>query len=529
MSQDERPLRDNEAQFRPSVEQIAAYREAQENLDQVFDLCGYLVCVADMRGHPQRINSSFARHVGYSEEELLSSPLLDFIHPEDRARTEAMIQDELSKGTDVFDFESRFRCKDGSYKWMSWAAHPVVKKNMFIAIASDITERKHNETAIHAIVSGASSRCGPAFFDEMALQLGNALQADYVLIGELADESKTSVRTLALAVKGGIVENLVYELRGTPCENVVGQKVCSHPSGVAGLFPHDSLLVDMQAEAYVGVPLFDSKQEPLGIVAALYCHALASPVFTESILQVFSTRISSEIERTRAAMTIAHYQEQLRALASQLTLSEERERMRLATELHDGISQIAAITKMKVEERMFHESNGEFVSFLAEIQTMLEGLLSDTRSLTKDLGTGVVQDFKLDVAIAEWLKEEIELKHHLTTAVQGHCNGWALDNNTKILLFRAVRELAINVVKHAQARHICLKFGAKGIHYYIQVADDGVGFQAEKNERASIINEGFGLFSIQERLTHLGGCMTIQSQLGQGTKITLQVSRRHTI
>jgi len=506
------------------AEDITAYKEAQEKLDEMFDLTGYLVCVADMNGHLQRINQSFARHVDFSKAELLKSPLLNFIHPDDQERTNTMIQEKLLKGIEVFDFENRFRCKDGSYKWLSWAAHPVIQKNIFIAIASDITERKHNETAIHTIVSGASSRCGPAFFDEMALQLGNALQADYILIGELAEETRASVRTIALAVKDQIVENIVYELQGTPCENVVGQTVCSHASGVAGLFPDDRLLLDMQAEAYVGIPLFDSKHRPLGIVAALYCHPLVSPAFTESILQVFSTRISSEIERTRAANTITQYQEQLRALASQLTLSEERERMRLATELHDGISQIAAITKMKVEERMFHESNGEFISFLTEIQTMLDRLLSDTRSLTRDLGTGVLQDFKLAVAIEDWLHEEIELKHHITTDVQGHCNDWALDKNTKILLFRAVRELAVNVVKHAQAQHINVTFGIKDAHYFIQVADDGKGFQAQERKLAPNLNDGFGLFSIQERLAFLGGSMTIQSQPGHGTKITLQIS-----
>ncbi|NQV32814.1 MAG: PAS domain-containing protein [Phycisphaeraceae bacterium] len=506
------------------AEDITAYKETQENLDQVFDLTGYVVCVIDMDGHLRRINQSFARHVGFSEAELLQNPLLDFIHPDDQARTQAMIQETLPQGIDVFDFENRFHCKDGSYKWLSWAAHPVVEKNLFIAIASDISERKHNETAIHAIVSGASSRCGPAFFDDMALQLGNALQADYILIGELTEENKASVRTIVLTVKGQIAENVVYELKGTPCEDVVGQKVCSHPSGVAGLFPDDSLLLDMQAEAYVGVPLFDSKHRPLGIVAALYCCPLMSPAFTESILQVFSTRISSEIERTRAAITIAHYQEQLRALASQLTLSEERERMRLATELHDGISQIAAITKMKVEERMSHESNGEFVSFLKEIQTMLDGLLNDTRSLTKNLGTGVQQDFKLDIAIEEWLHEEIEVKYHIKTDVQGHCNGWALDNNTRILLFRAVRELSVNVVKHAQAQRICVKFGMEDSHYCIQVADDGIGIQAQERKLAPNLNDGFGLFSIQERLAFLGGSMTIQSEPGQGTKITLQIT-----
>ena len=83
MSHSDQPLRDSNVEFRQLVEQI---REAREDFDQMFDLTGYLVCVADMDGHLQRINASFARHVDFSQAELIRTPLLDFIHPDDQKR-----------------------------------------------------------------------------------------------------------------------------------------------------------------------------------------------------------------------------------------------------------------------------------------------------------------------------------------------------------------------------------------------------------------------------------------------------------
>jgi len=103
-----------------------------------------------------------------------------------------------------------------------------------------------------------------------------------------------------LVQDGSLVENVEYELEGTPCEQVVGKTLCSHPRGVAEEFPHDLMLRELGVQAYVGVPLFDSQGTPMGIIAALYRSPLSDPAAAESIVQICSSRVASELEYLRA-------------------------------------------------------------------------------------------------------------------------------------------------------------------------------------------------------------------------------------
>jgi len=124
---------------------ITERKKAQEEIERIFNMTGYMICVADTEGYFRRINSSFEETLGYSSDELLSRPFLDFIHPEDREKTITVIKDRLAAGSKVTSFENRYRCKDGSYKWLSWTAQPVTKQGIIYAIAYDVTKRKKAE------------------------------------------------------------------------------------------------------------------------------------------------------------------------------------------------------------------------------------------------------------------------------------------------------------------------------------------------------------------------------------------------
>ena len=121
---------------------ITERRRAQDEMERIFNLTGYMVCVASMDGYFRKINSSFEETLGYSTEELLGRPFLDFVHPDDKKKTEDVIRENLASGILVIGFENRYRCKDGSYKWLSWTSRPIVEEGTMYAIAYDITERK---------------------------------------------------------------------------------------------------------------------------------------------------------------------------------------------------------------------------------------------------------------------------------------------------------------------------------------------------------------------------------------------------
>ena len=117
-------------------------------LNRVFDYSLDMLCVAGFDGYFKRISPSFERILGWSEAELLSKPLFDFIHPDDREATRRIAQTH-EEGQEAIRFENRYLCQDGGYKWISWNAHPIVAEKLIIGVARDVTERKQAETALH--------------------------------------------------------------------------------------------------------------------------------------------------------------------------------------------------------------------------------------------------------------------------------------------------------------------------------------------------------------------------------------------
>ncbi|UCF15159.1 MAG: PAS domain S-box protein [Phycisphaerales bacterium] len=129
------------------AEDLTERKRTEEEIEKFFNMTGYMICIASIDGYFTRINKSFEQTLGYSSQELLSRPYLDFVHPDDREKTKAVVENKLAKGAQVVGFENRYRCKDGSYKWLSWVSHPVVEKGITYAIAYDITDRKLAEQA----------------------------------------------------------------------------------------------------------------------------------------------------------------------------------------------------------------------------------------------------------------------------------------------------------------------------------------------------------------------------------------------
>lgn len=125
------------------VERLAA----QEERDRFFTLSLDMFCIAGFDGYFKRLNGAFERTLGYTVEEMLAVPYLSFIHPDDVERTVAEAQ-KISTGANSLTFENRYRCKDGSYKWLLWTATPFPTRQSVYAAARDITERKLAEEAL---------------------------------------------------------------------------------------------------------------------------------------------------------------------------------------------------------------------------------------------------------------------------------------------------------------------------------------------------------------------------------------------
>ncbi|HEX8552510.1 MAG TPA: PAS domain S-box protein [Abditibacteriaceae bacterium] len=144
------PLLDNNGEFSGAlamVTDITERRRTEQERDRFFTMSLDLLCIADLSGNFKRCNPAFREVLGYSTEEMLSTPYLNFVHPDDVDETRAVMQ-QLSSGGAVTEFVNRYRCKDGSWRWIEWRAVPVVEEDCVYAAARDVTARKNSETEL---------------------------------------------------------------------------------------------------------------------------------------------------------------------------------------------------------------------------------------------------------------------------------------------------------------------------------------------------------------------------------------------
>ncbi len=221
-------------------------------------------------------------------------------------------------------------------------------------------------------------------------------------------------------------------------------------------------------------------------------------------------------ERT---IRLAAQADQLRALAAELTRAEQRERRRLADALHDEHQQLLvaarlrAITLGRTADPAVQEASQEITEILQEA-------IEHARVLTRDLSPPFLQRGGLVPALT-WLADRMRDRHKLAVHAQIEAAAVPASEEVTILVYQAVRELFLNVVKHAQVDAARLTVTRENSQVRIEVADAGVGFDPQQLSAEGRPTGGFGLSNIQQRLTLFGGRLEIASAPGQGSRFTL--------
>lgn len=223
-------------------------------------------------------------------------------------------------------------------------------------------------------------------------------------------------------------------------------------------------------------------------------------------------------ERTKALLS---YQDQLRSLASQLSRAEEDQRQQLASELHDNLGQMLAVSKMKLDLLQKDDFPDQAKTELNELRELLGESLSYTRDLMTDLKPPPSIDEDMRAAI-DWVAEKVE-KRGLNVIIDDDEHPKPLDEKVRTTVLQSLRELLFNVLKHTEEMEVIIRLRRNEHQLQITVEDEGPGFNVGKVDFAPGKNGGFGLFNIRERIDLLGGRMEIDSEVGQGTKVKLYV------
>ncbi len=224
--------------------------------------------------------------------------------------------------------------------------------------------------------------------------------------------------------------------------------------------------------------------------------------------------------RREAEKEIRGYQERLQRMAFDATLTEERERRRLAVVLHDGIGQHLALAQMSLAS-VREGVKGVTRKAIDKVVALLVQSISDTRSLVSELSPPLLYELGITEALS-WLSEEMSKRHGMRVTLKDDNADKALDDTTAAFAFRAVRELLMNALKHAESLAVNVSLRRTFDHLEILVEDAGVGFDPER--LTSVANEGgFGLMSVREQISRLGGTVEITSAKGRGTRAVVRV------
>lgn len=233
--------------------------------------------------------------------------------------------------------------------------------------------------------------------------------------------------------------------------------------------------------------------------------------------------VTDMTERVQIEMTLRKSEEELRQLSAQVLSAQEKERKRIAAELHDGIGQTLSAIKFSVEStvRQLRDHIPEQdLSLLQNVIPKMQGAIEEVRQISMDLRPSILDDLGI-VATLSWFCREYRSDFQgLEVVLEAAIYEEDVPAELKVVIFRIVQEALNNVAKHASAHRVGLKLRNDGQALELEIVDDGVGFELDDaRAKRSHVGGGMGLISMRERAEYSGGQFQINSVPGQGTRI----------
>jgi PAS domain S-box-containing protein len=460
--------------------------------------------------HGFRVRYGFAPDVPASQDLWLSR-----VHEEDRAQVLALLDDMLRTTRDSWDNTFRIVLSDGTVRWIQSLGRAERASDgevtRLTGLDLDITERRRTEQAREARRNEERDR-------ELRLLLETATQGIV----------SVDPHGLIMTANPGLETMFGWEsgaLVGQPIERLV-PTAFREPYTEAYFADPRPLQIGVDSE------LFGLRKDGTTFPIEVSLSHAATPGGRRALAFVtdVTARKRAESALHERTVELERRTAQLRKLASDLTLAEQHAREQLAKTLHDGLQQLLVSASMNLDRQVTHdaERGSGADELLLQAKVNLDEAINAARSLSFELFPPVLHGSGLPAALT-WLADWMRHQHGLVVHVSADPLANSSRKDVRTLLFESVRELLFNTVKHARVDRAVLDLSlGTDSTLCITVEDRGIGFDPAKVvDEAKDGQVGWGLFSIRERLTLLGGRLDVESAPGQGTRFRLIVPNGH--
>ncbi|MFF7275785.1 nitrate- and nitrite sensing domain-containing protein [Streptomyces griseorubiginosus] len=464
--------------------------KAEQELASVFNLSLDLLCICGLDGYLKRVNPAFERTLGYSGEELLARPFLDFVHEEDRAGTEEALA-RLAGGLELAEFENRYLRKDGTERWFQWSARPVPEEGLIYATARDVTDSRRTareQAALRRVATLVAHGAPPSeVFARVAGEVGALLDTTAAVLRQEPDGSQMVLGTvLGLPAE---LEEVTREERRRAAREAVDEITRTRRAAHVGHAVGAPIVVDDRLWGFV------LAASPVDVL----------PAGTESRLADFT-------ELAATAIANADSRAQLTASRARVVAAADASRRRIERDLHDGVQQrlVALQLELRLAESLVPDPSSELAEQLAHVGKGLDDAFQDLLQVARGIHPAILSKGGLGPALRSLARRSavpVELDLRLPAA--------RLPEQLEVAAYYVTSECLTNTAKHAHARVVEVAAQVRDGLLELTVRDDGVG-GAEPGR-------GSGLIGLIDRVEAIGGKLAVVSPPGEGTTMDVRL------
>ena len=526
--------------------------DSEERLHFALETCHTGAWDLDLLDHTVFSSLEHDRIFGYPEPlpEWTYEKFLGHVLPEDRATVDGTFRQAMENRSD-WNFECRIRRTDGLVRWILAAGrhrqNAVGTPLRMAGIIQDITDRKRVEEEIIQLNNdlekrviertAALAQANEKLSQEIAerKQMENSLRVSNEEWLNTFNASSDPIFLLDTNHHIMRANKALAAMVDLPVEEIIGRlchKIIHGSDAPITLCPQCLLLEDYHshtAEVFVEKlckyilvtvsPIFDPCNTLLGSIH--YAKDITSIKAAEKVLANAKNDLEHKVTERTAELAQAH--EQMKRVSFELIWAEEKERERIAAELHDQVGQSLLLAKMKLDALEDKLSDDTLHTYAMEAASLIETSIHDIRSLTFRMRPPILDTAGIETAL-EWLCSSISNDYSIQVDFTDDCQQKPrLSTEMRYSLYQAVRELLLNVVKHAGTEKAHVSITCENQMIVVQVADNGIGFNHPDAIMKHVHNGGYGLYNVRQRIKQMGGRFVVESAPGQGTSVTLMV------